>query len=462
MMLILIPSTQNFWLSECTEIPILTATFGLLAAFAWWKKNPSFTFRPPKNNSAFITFVKYVLAPIILPLVPKIARVEVDPDSFHRLRQLKGKRVILTPNHAEATEPYVMFQLSKLLGEEFNYLTAREVFDMYFPAGRLLQAMGAYSVIRGMPDKNVLRTTTEILVEGKHWLVIFPEGVAVGLSDNLMPFQPGIGQLAFRAYEDLARKDGDVHLYFVPMAIKMIYLHPTGNAIDHALQHLEKKLLSNGAGQDAPPQERLLRIGEALLDSTEKMYGVQQPADTGLSDRISYMKEMIISRTAQALDIQERPGQILQDRIRDLINALDQIIHRKAGEKSNDEQLQRQKRSEAQILRERLETAVNFMALDDWYLDQPITTERFMDIIGLMEREVFNTRRFWGLRKAVVRVGEPLDLKDYADQYRTNKKSALQEISGALESAVRAMLRDLSGLCKPLQHLKPGSEKRSR
>ncbi|OPY82047.1 MAG: Acyltransferase [Syntrophorhabdus sp. PtaU1.Bin153] len=448
-MLMLLPWAHNSWLSACAGIPSLTATFGLITALALWKRNPSFAFRPPKNNSTFIAFVKYVLAPIILPLVPKIARVEMDPDSFDRLRRLKGKRVILTPNHAEATEPYVMFQLSKLLGEEFNYLTAREVFDAYFPAGRLLQAMGAYSVIRGMPDKNVLRTTTEILVEGKHWLVIFPEGVAVGLSDNLMPFQPGIGQFAFRAYEDLARKDGDVHLYFVPMAIKMIYLHPMGNAIDRALQHLEEKLLSSGTGRGTTPQERLLRIGEALLDSTEKMYGVQQSADTGLSDRINYMKELIISRTAQALDIQERPGQILPDRIRDLINALDQIIYRKASEQSDNEQLQRQKRSDAQMLRERLETAINFMALDEWYLDQPMTTERFMDIIGLMEREVFGTRRFWGLRKAVVRVGEPLDLKDYADRYRKNKKSALQEISWTLESAVRAMLRDLSGLCRP-------------
>ncbi|OPY71700.1 MAG: Acyltransferase [Syntrophorhabdus sp. PtaU1.Bin002] len=450
--MISIPSIlHNPWLSDWGGLHLFSASLGLMATLAFRQRRPSFAFRPPKNNSFFITFVKYVLAPILLPLVPKIARVEVEGGGLKRLRQLKGKRVILTPNHAEATEPYVMFQLSKLLGEEFNYLTAREVFEMYFPAGRLLQAIGAYSVVRGMPDRNALRATTEILIEGKHWLVIFPEGVAVGLSDNLMPFQPGIGQFAFRAYEDLVRKDGDVHLYFVPLAIKMVYVHRMDKAIDRALQRLEGKLFSRGAPRGTAPQERLLRLGEALLDMSEKKYGVQQPPGTALSDRITYMKELIISRTAQALNIQERPGQILTDRIRDLINALDQIIYRKVNERGNDEQSYGQKKLEAQVLRNRLETAVNFMGLDECYLNQSMTTERFMDIIGLMEREVFGARRFWGLRKAVVRVGEPLDLKDYDDRYRANKKGALQEISATLESAVRGMLLELSDLCKPLE-----------
>lgn len=444
---------HNFRLPADAGTPIFYAALGLAAACTFLKRSPSFAFRPPKNNSLFITFVKYVLVPVLLPLVPRITRVEVEGDGLNRLRQLKGKRVILTPNHAEATEPYVMFQLSKLLGEEFNYLTAREVFDAYFPAGRLLQAIGAYSVVRGMPDRNALRTTTEILMEGKHWLVIFPEGVAVGLSDNLMPFQPGIGQFAFRAYENLVRKDGDVHLYFVPLAIKMVYVHAMDSAIDRALQRLEGKLLPRGFPGAATPQERLLRLGEALLDASEKKYGVRQPAGIALSDRINFMRELIISRTARALNIQERPDRILPDRIRDLINALDQIIYRKVNERGADKRLLRQEKLEAQALRKRLETAVNFMGLDECYLNQQMTTERFMDIIGLMEREVFGTRRFWGIRKAVVRIGEPLDLKNYADQYRVNKKGALQEISMTLESTVRAMLLELSDLCKPLKSL---------
>jgi len=85
-------------------------------------------FRPPKNNSLFIKLVQYVIEPIMLPLIPKISSIEIGAGDLALLKTLKGKRVILTPNHAEMTEPYVIFALSRMVREEFNYLTAREVF----------------------------------------------------------------------------------------------------------------------------------------------------------------------------------------------------------------------------------------------------------------------------------------------------------------------------------------------
>jgi len=403
---------------------------------------PTFPFRPPINNSFFIKIVQYIIEPIMLLFIPKISKIEIDPGDLSLLKSLKGKRVILTPNHAEMTEPYVIFALSRMLREEFNYLTAREVFEDYFPAGRLLQALGCYSVIRGAPDRNALRATTEILVEGKHWLVIFPEGVAVGLGDALMPFQPGIGQFAFRAYEELIKKRIDGHILFIPIAVRMFYLQKMDVPIDRALQRLEKKLIPgvNQGGKD--PLERLFQIGDTLLQTREKEYGIHSRPDTPLSKRIGFMKELIIARTAKQIGIEDRPEQILPDRLRELINALDQMMHKN---------IQRNQRDKAKILSKRLETAVNFMALDSCYLEAQMTTERFLDIVGLLEKEVFGKRRFWGQRKAVIKVGKPVDLYEYKERFRENRKNTLQEISGTLESAVRSMLLELSA---PVEFLK--------
>lgn len=403
---------------------------------------PTFPFRPPINNSLFIKLVQYIIEPIMLVLIPKISKIEIDPNDLSLLKSLKGKRVILTPNHAEMTEPYVIFALSRMLREEFNYLTAREVFEDYFPAGRLLQALGCYSVVRGAPDRNALRATTEILVEGKHWLVIFPEGVAVGLGDALMPFQPGIGQFAFRAYEELIKKGIDGHILFIPIAVRMFYLQKMDVPIDRALQRLEKKLIPgvNRGGKD--PLERLFQIGDTLLQTREKEYGIHSRPDTPLSERIGFIKELIIARTAKQIGIEDRPEQILPDRLRELINALDQMMHNK---------IQLNQRDKAKTLSKRLETAVNFMALDSCYLEAQMTTERFLDIVGLLEKEVFGKRRFWGQRKAVIKVGKPVDLYEYKERFRENRKNTLQEISGTLESAVRSMLLELSA---PVEFLK--------
>jgi hypothetical protein len=91
------------------------------------------------------------------------------------------------------------------------------------------------------------------------------------------------------------------------------------------------------------------------------------------------------------------------------------------------------------------------MALDPQYLELRRTNERFLDIVGLLEREIFGRRRFWGQRKAVIKVGAPVDLNDYADQYRVSKRETFQKISSALEAKVRSMLHELSLRSEPLQ-----------
>jgi 1-acyl-sn-glycerol-3-phosphate acyltransferase len=377
----------------------------------------------------------------MLPLIPKISKIEINPGDLSLLKSYKGKRVILISNHAEMTEPYSIFYLSRLLREEFNYLTAREVFEDYFPAGRLLQALGCYSVVRGSPDRNALRATTEILVKGKNWLVIFPEGVSAGLSDTLMPFQPGIGQFAFRAYEELVKKGEDPSVYFIPVAIKTFYLQNMDVSIDRALSRLETKLLPGIDQNHKSNRERLLSLGEALLKSKEHEYGVVPDAGSLLTDRIRVMKEVIITTIASQIGVEDHPEQILSDRLRDLINATDRILHQK---KINEQELTQTLRDKAKALRGGLETATNFMALDTYYLEQQMTTERFLDIVGLLEREVFGRRRFWGQRKAIIKVGEPVDVNNYAPNYKINKKETYQKISGTLETKVREMVLELS------------------
>jgi 1-acyl-sn-glycerol-3-phosphate acyltransferase len=410
-----------------------------------------YQFRPPKNNSLFIKLVQYIIEPIMLHFIPKISRIEIDPGDFSLLKNLKGKRVILTSNHAEMTEPYVIFALSRMLREEFNYLTAREVFEEYFPAGSLLQALGCYSVIRGAPDRNALRTTTEILVEGKHWLVIFPEGVAMGLSDALMPFQPGMGQFAFRAYDELIKKGEKPTILFVPIAIKTFYVHNMTGPIEQALTRLETKLLPGIDQKQMGYIERLVAIGEALLDAKEKEFGVLQKPGAPLSERISAMKELIITDTAKEMGVEDHPDYILPDRLRDLINALDQSTHRQNEARESDQGGAKALREKAKLLRQRLDTATNFMALDPKYLELKMTTERFLDIVGLLEKELFGRRKFWGKRKAVIKVGAPVDLKDFAAQYTISKKETFQEISTMLEAKVRNMVHELALRSTPLQ-----------
>ncbi len=90
---------------------------------------------------------------------------------------------------------------------------------------------------------------------------------------------------------------------------------------------------------------------------------------------------------------------------------------------------------------------LRFVAIYDGYVRESMTVERFMDVLGLLELEVFKTRRVWRPRKACVKVGQPIDLKDYASSYEANKRAAIQNVNATLEPSVRENLDAMEANC---------------
>ncbi len=73
-----------------------------------------------------------------------------------------------------------------------------------------------------------------------------------------------------------------------------------------------------------------------------------------------------------------------------------------------------------------------------------MTVERFIDVLSLLEMEVFKLRRIWGPRKAQVKGGEPVNLRDHFSSYKEDTHRATREVALALESSIRQMLQSLS------------------
>ena len=102
--------------------------------------------------------------------------------------------------------------------------------------------IGVYSIVRGALDRQSFATTRQLLTNGKRWLVIFPEGHAIGQNSTLAPFQEGVVQLAFKSFEDARAADPGAHLYCVPIAIKYVYLTDMHDEIDQSLGRLAEAL----------------------------------------------------------------------------------------------------------------------------------------------------------------------------------------------------------------------------
>lgn len=443
------------WSSLTRPIVVLAGLVVCALLVVHWllhRKKKLFAFRPPKN-SRLITRLAQFLIPQLIRFLWKIEAVEIDADGLERLRALRGKRAVLCPNHPTGLDPVVVFRLSAVLGDEFNYLACQECFHSPLK-GWLLQQVGCYSIVRGTADTESFRMTRQLLAEGQRWLTLFPEGEACGQNDTVMPFQQGVAQTAFWALADLARQGQSPALYLVPIALKYTYTRDMRPEIDHSLGRLERKLGLPSPVPDLHPSAlygRLRRVGETVLATSEKGYGLRPGKEASLNDRVQRVKETIVARVAVALGVTFGPGQPLLDRIRTLFNAVDSLVYEEVQGSEYERELRRHRREEARALYEDLWRVLRFVATYDGYVRETHTAERFLEILGRLEWEVFGQERWVGPRKVIVRVGEPLNVTDHWAAYQQDKRKTVAAVTSQLESAVTALLAALMPYAPPLE-----------
>lgn len=401
-----------------------------------------FAFFPPKNNLFVIWLVKRFLRRDIRRKL-KVTEIEVQADGLERLRQLRGQRCLLTPSHSGGFEPHILMYLSKLLGDDFNFLAAQELFERSRMQRWVLQRLGVYSITRGVVDRPSFTMTRQLLAEGKRWLVIFPEGETVWQGSTVMPFQQGVFQLAFKAYEDALKSNADADLFCVPLAIKYLYSSDMHTEIDASLVRLESQLGITGEATTGSRYDRMRSAAEALLSAIEKSQRVKPDEKMNMAERIENLKLSVVSRLEQQLNVTPKPGETLLDRIRALFNAVDRIVFEEPAASDYERQLAVQSQRAAENLYHDLWRLLKFVAIYDGYVRESMTVERYMDVLGLMEAEVCGERPIWGPRRALVEVGEPVNLKDHLVAYTEDRRGAVTEVTKRIESAVCEMLEKL-------------------
>jgi 1-acyl-sn-glycerol-3-phosphate acyltransferase len=402
-------------------------------------------FKPPRE-SQFVPRLMCCLLPAVSRIYLKISGFDVDEESLERVERLKGERAVLMPNHPTDKDAAVMFYLSKVLGERFYYLAARELFD-FGPVAWILQRCGVYSVRRGVNDRKSFNTTVQLLVEGRRRLVIFPEGMTCWQNDTILPFQEGVPLFGFWALDRLMR-ERPVSLYLVPIAIKYVYARNMYREIDRALARLEKRL--SLCPQDRAIYPRLQHVGEAVLSSAEREYGVRPGADVSFDQRLQNMKEILVERIAGGLGVRFSSDQILSSRIRTLVNTLNEITQEERDGSKYQMELHQQRREEVDHLFDDLSRVLHFVATYDGYVRETMSTERFFDVIGQLEREVFGKRWSRGPCRVYIRVGEPVNLAAHYDEYRSSKRDALSRVTRQMEERVRGLLTGLGRNTIPL------------
>lgn len=399
-------------------------------------------FRPPKPNAFTLAIGRLATVPA-LRWIYGIVAIDYDRADIQRFAAIARDRVLITPNHPTNAEPVVLFHLSRVVKRRFYFVSNRESFDRVFGLfGKLLQGCGAYSIIRGAPDRESFKFTRKLLAEHRAKLVIFPEGEVYSQNDSLLPFHDGVYQLAMSAAEDLRKLGDAAPLWVQPVAVKYHYVGNAKREIERSISRLEVALNLRPT-EPSPIYERLLGCARKLLASAESAYHLEVPQDATLQNRIDGVREAIVERVSQSLGMEVEPrDHPLPDRMRSLYNAVFAVVQGDVEVESvYDARLAQEERKRVQPMLDDLRRLANWVAVQDTYIATHPTPERFIDTLRRMEYEVLGGVKIKAKKRCLVRLAEPFDIREYGPAYVQDRKGTVAAICGRAEQSVQVLLQ---------------------
>ncbi|MEM7591218.1 MAG: 1-acyl-sn-glycerol-3-phosphate acyltransferase [Cyanobacteria bacterium P01_A01_bin.83] len=387
-------------------------------------------FFPPQQKPLLVRLLQSIFY-IVAYFVYKI-RLVVDEEEIAKIKAIAEQRVVYLPNHSNLDDGFGLFLLSARAGQLFHYVVAFEAFGGW--VGKLMQQVGAYSIRRGAGDRQSIIQTLKILQQPRSKLVIFPEGGCSYQNDTVMPFRPGAFELSFKALEKLARNNDVLpDFYLVPITLKYRYPNATDRELDRALSRLETAL-------SLLPKEddfylRLRMIGSKILSNLETEYKVPPPSTPDYNHRMKILRQRMLDYCESKLDI--TPVVQLPDRER---------IYKAQSTIRSLIELDKQSTIDYEHIYLTTVRLLNFDAIYDGYVAENPTKERFFDTIDRLEREVFKIDRpkFKGRRQIVVKIATPINLKDYWQQYQSDR------FESSTMTVDQSVIDDLTKLCQQL------------
>ncbi|MBP0017064.1 MAG: 1-acyl-sn-glycerol-3-phosphate acyltransferase [Cyanobacteria bacterium SBLK] len=384
-------------------------------------------FYPAKLTPLFVRLIQslsYGVAYTAYRLNLKVADRDLD-----KLKAIEGDRFVLMPNHPSFSDAIALCLLSARSGQLFHYLVAHDNFRGW--QGEFLQRMGCYSIKRGAGDRPSIAYTLALLRQDATKLVIFPEGGCSYQNDTVMPFRPGAVQMPLQVLQKLAQQTAVVPNFFlVPISLKYRYRTSMTNTISNSLRQLETTLDIVPKNKSFYP--RLRAIGEKVLNNIEREYSIFTPNlyESDLNRRIKKVRTHLITDCEQKLGIDSNSHLPLRERVYKIQFLLDSQSELSSG---------------SATLYKATIRLLNFDALYDGYVAADPTSERFLDTLTRLEREVLAIDRPQpkGDRDAFVKIGDPVNLKNYLPACKQDRTQTIDNLTQKIQDAVQQNLNTM-------------------
>ncbi len=139
------------------------------------------------------------LAKITVPLLLKLARVEVNLRGLDVENVPSDTRLLFVCNHKHDFDPIIM--LSVFGDYEIGFIGKKEIFEKMFLVGKIMHKLYGMPIDRenNREGAKTIIKAIKILKEDKASIGLFPEGYTNKVNDELLPFRNGAFKIAYKA-----------------------------------------------------------------------------------------------------------------------------------------------------------------------------------------------------------------------------------------------------------------------
>ncbi len=446
---------------------------------------PPLEFLPPRLDDRVLALSRWIL-PLWLRWHCRIEAVEVEgmASLVEAMRSFQAgeSRLLLAFRHPSPDDPLC---LARLLWQELARAGRQQglhfdpaphgqfLFDRGIPlwagpaVGWLFTRLGGGSIQRGRLDPPALRTARHLLLDGPHPFVLAPEGATNGHNERLSPLEPGAAQLAFWTAADLAAAGRPERMELLPVGLQYSFIGPVWARLESLLSELEEGAGLPAAADHAPEparlQERLVRLGESMLQQMETFYrdrvrldlppSQAAPADdpgVSFGPRLQRLMDAVLTRVERSLGLS--PNGSLTDRCRRLEQAGWQRLYPDPPPASRPLSPLQQaladrlaEETEAQLWH--MQVVEAFIAVSGSYVRERPSQERFADTLLLLwdtQRRIGghsgNDRPRIGPRRVRIRIDRPIPVDERLEAYRRDRRRAVEALTGTLRSRLEGLI----------------------
>lgn len=361
----------------------------------------------------------------------------VDYPEFHGLERLRaslqaGHGVILAPNHCRPCDPFVLMLLGAELRQPLYTMASAHLFMQGRMQRWLLRRAGVFSVFREGLDREALKTASQLLVEARRPLVIFPEGLITRGNDRLGYVMDGVAFIARSAAKARAKADKPGQVVIHPLALRYTFAGDLRKAIEPVLDMIERRICWQPYSGTSLV-ERVRKLAEALLSVKEVEYfGTTQPG--ARAERLARLIDRALGPLEKCYLSGQREATTVA-RIKKLRAAiLPPLTH---GEGTAEEQATRWRHLDDCSFAQMLELYPR------GYIDDEPTTERLLETVERFEEDMTDQARIHRPLHCRIDVGEALPVT------LDRPHGEADPLTVQLEERLKVLLAASAHLCHP-------------